>query len=293
MQMSFFVIIAVVLRVLSNPLGNVFQKQLTAKGFNSLFVNFLTYSLLGIGCLVYLPTIIGMQLSAEFWMFAFLGGIFGAFGNALLIKAFEKGDLSVLGPINSYKSIVSMIVGVFLLGEIPGIWGLLGVALIIGGSYFVLDSTEESFSWELLKRKDIQYRIGAMVLGATEAIFIKKTILLSSVEASFVTWCWIGALFSFLILLIFKVDLKQEFKRIDVSLFKKIILLVLCIGVMQFSTNYVFEHMVVGYALSLFQLSVIVSVLFGYKIFNESGIRRKLIGSVIMILGSVVIILLK
>lgn len=293
MQMSFLVIIAVVLRVLSNPLGNVFQKQLTARGFNSLFVNFSTYSLLGVGCLVYLPKIIDMQLSTEFWMFAFLGGILGAFGNALLIKAFEKGDLSVLGPINSYKSIVSMIVGVFLLGEIPGIWGLLGVALIIGGSYFVLDSTEESFSWKLLKRKDIQYRIGAMVLGATEAIFIKKTILLSSVEVSFVTWCWIGALFSFLILLIFKVDLKQEFRRIDISLFKKIILLVLCVGVMQFSTNYVFEHMVVGYALSLFQLSVIVSVLFGYKIFNELGIRRKLIGSVIMILGSVVIILLK
>lgn len=62
---------------------------------------------------------------------------------------------------------------------------------------------------------------------------------------------------------------------------------------MQFTTNYTFKHMAVGYALSLFQLSTIVSVLLGHKIFKEQDIRKKLIGSAIMIIGSIVIILLK
>jgi drug/metabolite transporter (DMT)-like permease len=70
-------------------------------------------------------------------------------------------------------------------------------------------------------------------------------------------------------------------------------LLVLCIGTMQLSTNYVFANMPVGYALSLFQLSTLVSVLFGYRFFKEKDIMKKIIGSVIMIGGSIIIILLK
>ena len=58
-------------------------------------------------------------------------------------------------------------------------------------------------------------------------------------------------------------------------------------------TNYTFKHMAVGYALSLFQLSTIVSVLLGYRFFKEQNIWKKLIGSAIMITGSVLIILLK
>ena len=68
-------------------------------------------------------------------------------------------------------------------------------------------------------------------------------------------------------------------------------MLVACVGTMQFTTNYTFDHMPVGYALSLFQLSIIVSVILGHRIFKEMGIRKKLIGSAIMIIGSIVIIL--
>ncbi len=51
--------------------------------------------------------------------------------------------------------------------------------------------------------------------------------------------------------------------------------------------------MPVGYALSLFQLSIIISVIFGYQFFKEKDIGKKIIGSLIMIVGSVLIILLK
>jgi hypothetical protein len=50
-----------------------------------------------------------------------------------------------------------------------------------------------------------------------------------------------------------------------------------------------FRHL----ALPLFQLSAIVSVLPGYRFFREQEIRKKLIGSAIMIIGSVMIIFLK
>lgn len=290
--MGALVIVAIVLRVLVNPLANVFQKQLTQQNISPLYINFTTYFLLSLVCFFLAPYMDWSLMSYEFLFFAFVSGVLGAIGNGLLIKAFEKGDLSVLGPINSYKSVVSIIFGIIILGEMPGWWGLLGIALIIAGSYFVLDTTEERFSWKIFKNREVQYRIGAMVVAAIEAIFIKKTILVSSVSLSFVSWCWFGALFAFIIMKVFNVGVNTEVSKIDVSSGMKFVALVLCIGVMQYTTNYVFEHMVVGYALAVFQLSVILSVFFGYKIFKETDIRKKMIGSLIMIGGSVIIILL-
>lgn len=285
--------LAVLLRIISNPFGNVFQKQLTAKHNHPLLVNFLTYLFLSFVCIFIALRLQWPQLPRQFWVYSVLGGIVGALGNGLLVKALQKGDLSVLGPINSYKSVVGFIGAIFLLNEIPNIWGILGVILIIYGSYFVLDTTAERFTWALLKKSEIQFRLWAMVLSAIEAVFIKKIILASSATMAFVSWCWFGALFSFLLLFVYRLTIVNELRNVKKSHFGNYFLLVLSIGTMQYTTNYTFDHMPVGYALSLFQLSTIVSVLLGHRIFKELGLRKKLIGTAIMIAGSMIIILFK
>lgn len=258
-----------------------------------MIVNFLTYLLLSLACIY---TALGIEWKAlpdQFWHFSLLAGMAGALGNGFLVKALHKGDLSVLGPVNSYKSVVGLVFGIFLLGEIPNVWGVLGIALIIYGSYFVLDTTEEGFSWQLLKRSEIQYRIWAMILTAIEAVFIKRIILASSTTIAFISWCFFGAFFSFLLLFVNRLSLQEEARHAAPVDYMRYALLIICIGTMQYTTNYAFEQLPVGYALSLFQLSSIASVLLGYRIFNEQDIRKKLIGSVVMIIGSVVIVLLK
>ena len=285
--------IAVLLRIFSNPLGNVFQKQLTTKGIHPLVVNFLTYFLLSLVCLLIAAFIHWPVLPRQFWIYSILGGIVGALGNGFLVKALQYGDLSILGPINSYKSVVGIMVGIILLGEIPNLWGILGIALIIYGSYFVLDTTTERFSLALLKKRDIQYRLWAMILTAIEAVFVKKVILASSTTIAFMSWCCFGAVFSFVLLFIYRREINKEVKIIGNRHIGKFAALIVCIGTMQLTTNYTFEHLAVGYSLSLFQLSTIVNVLLGYRFFKELDIRKKLIGSAIMIIGSIVIILLK
>jgi drug/metabolite transporter (DMT)-like permease len=292
MSENIFISFALLLRIFSNPLGNVFQKQLTTRGTHPLLVNFLTYLLLSIVCILIAAFIHWQVLPLQFWLYSILGGIAGALGNGFLVKALQKGDLSILGPINSYKSIIGIIGGVILLGEIPGIWGISGIILIIYGSYFILDTTRERFTRALFGKSEIQFRLWAMILTAVEAVFIKKVILSSSTAIAFISWCSFGAVFSLVLILISRLDLRKEAMKIRYSDLSKYAFLVICIGTMQFTTNYTFKHMSVGYALSLFQLSAIVSVLLGHRVFKEQDIRKKLIGSVIMITGSVVIILL-
>lgn len=285
--------LAVLIRILSNPLGNVFQKTLTARGHHPLAVNFLTYAGLSILCLPLAFSVPWTSLPLPFWVYSVLGGLAGAMGNGFLVKALQRGDLSVLGPVNAYKSVVGLITGIFLLGELPNLLGLLGIALIIWGSYFVLDTTEERFSWSLLRRKEIQYRIWALVLTAIEAVFIKKVILHSSVSTAFLSWCWGGALFSFFLLPLYGLRISSATGKVRPPDYATYLYLIACIGVMQLTTNYVLDRMAVGYALSLFQLSTIVSVLLGYRVFREEQIGKKLVGAFIMLAGSVLIILLK
>ena len=291
MIQSILTLIAVLFRITANPLGNVFQKQLINRGNNPLVINFLTYGFLSVLCLLFALDIHWSRFPAPFWFYALMVGILGAFGNGFLVKALEKGDLSVLGPINSYKSVVGVIAGILLLGEIPGSWGMLGVFLIIGGSYFILDTTDDRFSWNLLKRKEIQFRFFALLLTAIEAIFVKKVIIISSQTVACIIWCGFGAVFSFVFLLFYGINPVKELSKLKFSDFPKSVLLVICVGATLITTIYTFDHMPVGYALSLFQLSSIGSVVLGHKFFDEQHIRKKLVGACIMIVGSVVIIL--
>ena len=284
---------AVIIRILVNPLSNVLQKQITIKGQHPLFINLFTYLVLAIISTVIIFDISIQSLDSSFWWYSLAGGITGALGNGFIIKALEKGDLSVLGPINAYKSIIGMVFAYLLIKEVPNTWGLLGMALIIIGSYFVLDTTEEKFSWKLFKTPAIQYRLAALILTGIQAVLDKKVIEHSNLEIAFAGWSIFGAGFSFVFILFTKVSIKQEINKFNTSILLKYALLVTTVGLMLASTNYTLSHMPVGYALALFQLSILLSVVLGHRLFNELHLAKKLIGASIMIIGSAMIILLK
>jgi drug/metabolite transporter (DMT)-like permease len=286
-----FTLFAVVLRIFSNPLANVFQKQLATNQAAPLFINFITYFFLGLVSLLYAVHINWREFNQAFWLYSIAVGFLGALGNSFLIKALQQGDLSVLGPVNAYKAVVSLIVGFFLLGEVPGVWGVLGMLLIVLGSYFVLNTARERFSWVIFKRPDIKYRLFAMLFAAIEAVLIKKVILYSSPEISFMVWCWFGAVFSLALLLYQQGAALSRQATLAARHVGKYAMLILCVGLMQLTTNYVFENMPVAYALALFQLSALVSVLLGHRFFQEDHIIKKLVGATIMVAGSAIIVL--
>ncbi|MFD2201965.1 EamA family transporter [Shivajiella indica] len=284
-------IIAILARIFSNPLSNVIQKQLTIRQ-HPFFVNFISYSVLALISIFLIYDFPMLDLPSGFWFYSILGGICGAFGNGFLVKALELGQLSVLGPINAYKSVVGIIIAFFLLGEIPNAFGFLGVTLIIVGSYIVLNNEGGGSSLKIFREEAILYRLLALILTGTQAVFDKQVILHSNLTLAFASWCFFGALFSLPILFLFKVKFRNEFRKIDLSSLIKYFLLSVSVAIMVISTNYTFSQMQVGPALALFQVSILISVFFGYRFFQETHLLKKIIGSLIMIAGSVLIILL-
>ena len=228
------------------------------------------------------------NISADFLLLCAVSGLMGALSNYFLIRALELADLSVLGPINSYKAIVGIFFAIVLLGEYPDFFGLLGVVLIVCGSYFIVDNVGKSFCFSMLKNKGIRYRFYALFLAGVEAVLLKKIIMMSSAEVGLSAWAIGGALFSLPLAFVSK-DKSDNVPYVRAGC--RIVLIALLIGIMQLSTNYVFLYVKVGYALALFQLSGVLSVVFGWLFFREKNIIKKLIGSVMMSIGAGIIVL--
>ncbi len=271
----FYILSGVITRIVSNSYLNVFQKTLTQEGNRPSVVNFYTYLGLTILSLFFVFSI-NIQNTNTLLVNFILMGILGALGNYYIIKALSLGELSTLAPINSYKPLVAILVSFFYLKEIPSLSAIFGIVLIILGTYILYNKGEYN-------SKAVFYRVLALIFSGTEAVFIKKIILLTDIPTSFVLWALSGLIFS----VFFTLGDKNCFKLPQI---KPLIMLILSVGIMQYSTNFVFSKINVSYALALFQLSTLLSVILGAKIFHETGLKRKVIASLIMIFGAIVII---
>ena len=265
--------LSIFIRIVSNSSLNVFQKLLSLKGQKSSAINFYTY--LG---LTILGLVFWQQFNFVILKLTLIMGFLGCSGNYFIIRSLSIGELSALAPINSYKPVIALLFGVIFLHEIPGANAIGGMILIIIGTYFVLET-----NWKFNKAA-ILYRVLALIFSALEAIVIKKIILITNVTEAFVLWALAGLLFSSFFVLI------SGHKPIIKS-YTYQFLLILSVGIMQYSTNFVFSQMNVSYALALFQLSTILSVFLGVNIFKEKSLKRKLFGSIVMVIGAVLIIL--
>jgi drug/metabolite transporter (DMT)-like permease len=283
-----------VARIVANPVSNVFQKQLTQRSANPLFIIGATDALLTLGVLpLFLLGAVPLQLAPGFWNYMVISASLAVASNVLLVYALQSADLSVLGPINAYKSVISLVLGVFLLGEVPAPMGAAGVLLIVAGSYFVVDRDANqppgnAFA-RFFRERGIQFRFAALVVSATEAIFLKKALLLSTPLTTFVFWSILGLPIAAVAMAL----LHRQRLGNEVVLLRRnwptYVWLAVTTGIMQLTSLLTFGKLQVGYSLALFQMSTLISVFLGYRYFQEGQIRKRLLGSAIMAAGAALI----
>ena len=285
----------IAIRILANPVANVFQKQLTQRAAQPIFIIAFVHLCLGLICLPYWVTTNYRDLPTAVWANMLACAALAVLGNVLLVYALKESDLSLLGPINAYKSVVGLALATFLVGEWPTRAGVAGVLLIVAGSYFVMDrKVNQPIADAFLRffsERGIQLRFAALVVSATEAVFLKRAIVLSSPMTVFVLWSMLG--FPFALAAAFALIRRIFGGQLDVLRCapRPFASLVIATGLMQLATVFTFRDFQVGYALALFQLSTIVSVFLGRRYFSEPNVRERLVGSLIMTLGAALIVM--
>jgi drug/metabolite transporter (DMT)-like permease len=287
--------LAVLIRIVANPLSNVFQKQLAQRSADPFVTIVATHGVLTVFALAVLA---GMPLAAlglNFWASILTAVVLAVAGYVFLWYALKSTDLSVLGPINAYKAVLGLLMAAVLIGEVPNLFGLIGVALIVAGSYFVIDRVpgqgHRSAFRQFIREPGIQLRFAALICSATESVFLKRALLLSSPITTFLVWTVLCFAIAAMAAVLMRRDVVREVTRLRGE-WRTLLWLTATTALMQLTTIVTFGRLQVGYSLALFQLSTLVTVYLGHRYFQERDIRRRLVGSVIMVAGAMLIVTL-
>jgi len=278
-------------RLLFSAFSNVFQKQLTHRGLHPFFIVFASYIVLAVICLPLLWTFNWFQLTSHFWINIFFAALLDMAGTLFLVMSLSKTDLSVFGPLNAYKVVISMLLAMIFIGEIPSLQGFFGVGVIVAGSYFLFPPKSHSGRlWHLFKQKGVQFRFLSILLFSIGTLPLKNAVIDGGALATTVFWCLIGLPLAGLAQLIFVHDNFREDLALARNQIYAFIYLGCLIFLMQFMTMLVFSQLLVAYSLALFQLSMVLQVFLGYRIFNEKHIMRRLTACLVMVAGSLLVL---
>lgn len=286
------VFIFVLLRIACNAWLNVLQKRALQHLSTSLLVA-ATFMLLAVLTLPFLYFYSFENLPAAFWVNMLLVVALDIPGNFFLVKSVGLADLSLIGPLNAYKPVVALLLGLVFLAEIPSLQGWIGVAIIMCGSLLLAPKGESSCSTQTKaagQRHGAWFRLLALLCTASASIFLKAAINASSAMHTFLAWAVLGALLAAILFLLTRRTRLGAVMAQTRTHFAALLLMAALFLMMQLFTLHAFALMPVAYVLALFQLSGLLNVWLGWKIFNEKNILRRAVASVVMIAGAVLLI---
>lgn len=230
------------------------------------------------------------KLGPNFWWSAISASITGTIGMLLYTKGIKSSDLSITVPMIAFTPLFLLVTSPIILGEFPSHLGLVGVILIVLGSY-ILNIKEKSKGYlapmkALLKEKGPRYALIAAFIWGIGTNFDKIGIQNSSVMFYLFSTSIIGAV----IIVILMKNRVNSIQKISKNT-KKIV------PVFAFGTLSTTFHMmalklaIVPYVISVKRTGIIFTVLIGYFFFKEKGIRERLTGTIIMFIGILLIVL--
>lgn len=238
------------------------------------------------------------SLGNQYWIALLSDGTLNVIATILQLKAIKNSDLSLTIPLLSFTPLFLLIMSPLILGQYPTLLGIIGVILIVIGSYVLnikrrILTTErrnsdylDPFKAMVEKKGPKLMLIAAFLLSITSSI--DKIGVLNS---SPLFWAVSVHLFTSVTLapvLIQEFRNHKKFTESDVRLLFAVGFFSALAIVTQFIA---ITMLLVPYVIAIKRTSAIISVLFGYLIFKEKGVKGRLVGSVIMVIGVVLITL--
>lgn len=280
------------LRVAVYPAATVYQKKLLTRGVHAGWVALMSY---GVIALAFFPAVIhGLSgVASGFWLDMAVCAVLDAVGNVLLLESLSRLELSVFGPINSFKPWIGVILAWVFVHEVPGLSAFFGMFLILSGSFVLSRGEADSeaglrgrlksfFGWAL--SAPFLMRIGGIVCSSFGAVFSKKALGAASPEVVFFFWGLMGLPVLLIYLGMKRIPVRENLGHIGEKPLWAVAA-VFFYSLTQWLTLRAFTTSAVGPALAVFQLSTVIQVILGKRVFQERGFMSRMAASLVMAAG--------
>ena len=287
-------IIVIFGRVIFASFANVLQKKLAIQNHHPLFIVMASYALLSVISLPILLSLPIVHLSEYFWVNIVIAALLDMAGTLFLVFSLSKTDLSIFGPLNAYKIVISMLLAMVFLSEMPSSQGFLGITIIIIGSFFLMHGTTKKTNQKslfiLFTNRGVQYRFLSILLFSIGTLPLKNAVMEGQALTTTIFWCLIGFPLAILSYFLFNKREEQSFFQQAKPVLPELTYLAITLFLMQYLTMIVLSKLLIAYSLALFQFSMVLQVFLGYRIFKEKNIKSRLIACLIMSIGSLLVL---
>lgn len=229
-------------------------------------------------------------VNETFWVALLTSAILNTLTTILFIKAVKDSPLSLTLPIVNFTPVFLLITSPIMLGEFPKPLGFLGILTTVAGSYILNLSQKVHGPFEpilsIVKEKGSRLMLLIAIIWSITSNIQKIAVNNSNpILVAFSEGCIILFLLT-IILIVKKISYKKIFRNTS---------LLAPIGIAS-GLSITFQMIaisltIVPNVLAVKRTSTIFGIIWGKLFFKEDRIKERLVGTIIMVLGVVLIIL--
>lgn len=225
------------------------------------------------------------EVRPAFWSSLVLSGLLLCATNVLYVQALRASDLSLTAPLLTFTPLFMLVTSPLMLGEFPGPGGLMGMLLIVAGSYVLnLQAVRRGIFAPFLalaSQPGSRCMLGVAFLWSVTANYDKIGIQASSVAL------WLAALNGFVTLGLAGPALWRSRGRIRLGR-REAAKMVAAGGIEALSQILQMTALTMTlapYVISVKRFSAVTGVLLAWLILKERGVAGRLAGAAIMAAG--------
>jgi len=230
-----------------------------------------------------------VDIQPVFWLALLSSCIILTIATLFYVKAIKSSDLSLTIPMLTLTPLFMLFTSPLILQESPRPLGKAGIILIVLGSYVMHIRSQQRGFWSpfknLLTTPGPRYMLVVAFLYSIGGNIDKIGIRNSS------PLIWPAALntaLAFSLSLIMLKKTKNIIQQIQTG-WIFLVLIGLVIALANICLMYALRLTLVPYIIAVKRTSVIMSSLFGFIIFKEKGMKQRLLGAALMVLGVFII----
>jgi len=276
-----------------NPISEAFRSMFAKKASRDVDSFIISWFNNFIPTIVFTPLLffIDLKFTPEFFI-GFIGsGIINVIATLLYMRAISLGEISAVMPMLSFTPIYLLVTGPIMTGEFPNSLGLVGIFMVVFGSYLLNVNLKSRSLFgpfkALLKNKGTRYMFIVAFIWALSSNFDKISVTSTSI--------WQHIVFVNLFIFITLTLVVFATRKVNLAQIKKAKTNLLIVSL--FTTGSFIFHMTalsltyVAYVVSMKRMSGMISVVLGAIFFKETNFKTKLAGSLIMFAGVLIIVL--
>ncbi|MFP4134026.1 MAG: EamA family transporter [Halothece sp.] len=272
-----------------------FKDVASKRGLNTLDEYVVAWSMIFFTLPLMLPLlgIIDRPELGENFIWALLaGGSLNVVSMLLYIRALKLADLSLAVPLITFTPLFLLVTSPIIVGETPTAMDAVGIVCIVSGSYLLnLQQKEQGYFAPfkaLVKNKGSQLMLLVALIWS-----FSSTIDKVGVQNSSPTF-WAIAIYTYIAVGMLPIMLLKSPKGLQqvIQNLPTLVPIGLLQGLVVLCQMQAISLTLVAHVISIKRMSALLSVIWGHLIFKEKGLKERITGATVMVVGVLFITLL-